>query len=50
MAVHHFTAGQIYNANLDFGSFCYTVAGCQTHFHWGPYQRYVCPQRARCNC
>ena len=22
-----------YNSNLDFRSFCYTVAGCQTHFH-----------------
>jgi len=39
-----------YNANLDFRSFCSTVAGCQTHFHWGPYQHYVCPQRASCNC
>jgi len=39
-----------YNANLDFRSFCYTVAGCQTRFHWGPYQRYICPQRTNCNC
>jgi len=23
--------------------------GCQTHFHWGPYQHYGCPQTASCN-
>jgi len=27
-----------------------TLQGCQTHFHWGPYQHYVCLQRASCNC
>jgi len=39
-----------YNTNLRLRSFCYAVGGCQTHFHWGPYQHYVCPQRASFNC
>jgi len=24
--------------------------GCQTHFQWGPYQHYGCPERASCYC
>ena len=35
---------------VDFQQLISPQEGCQTHFYWGPYQHYGCPETASCYC